>query len=92
MKYIRNILYKLNRYLRVHAIANFTYCINISQLNFSLLLSKFNLMIHAFIFMYNIFLGETRKDVEDLLNHVNSEKLLTDSTYRFNAFIIGLLK
>lgn len=38
------------------------------------------------------FLGETRKEVEDLLNHVNSEKLLTDSTYRFNAFIIGLLK
>lgn len=35
--------------------------------------------------------GETRKEVEDLLNHVNSEKLLTDSTYRFNAFIIGLL-
>ncbi|KAG8183402.1 hypothetical protein JTE90_008302 [Oedothorax gibbosus] len=35
--------------------------------------------------------GETRKDVEDLLNHVTSEKLLTDSTYRFNAFILGLL-
>ncbi|XP_054712851.1 uncharacterized protein LOC129222378 [Uloborus diversus] len=35
--------------------------------------------------------GETRKEVEDLLNHVNSEKQLTDSTYRFNAFIIGLL-
>ncbi|XP_042894874.1 uncharacterized protein [Parasteatoda tepidariorum] len=35
--------------------------------------------------------GETRKDVEELLNNVNSEKLLTDSTYRFNAFILGLL-
>lgn len=35
--------------------------------------------------------GEIRKDVQDLLNLVNSEKLLTDSTYRFNAFIIGLL-
>ncbi|GFT14620.1 iporin [Nephila pilipes] len=35
--------------------------------------------------------GETRKDVEELLNHVTSEKLLTDSTYRFNAFILGLL-
>ncbi|XP_055925000.1 uncharacterized protein LOC129956962 isoform X2 [Argiope bruennichi] len=35
--------------------------------------------------------GETRKDVEELLNQVTSEKLLTDSTYRFNAFILGLL-